>query len=104
MTRVSDAIVAERSEYKWHAELLGPAASGEPLSIPKWRKSNYIVSGVQVEPTAGGTGRLEDAGGVAHGLFAKSKKSSRLGCAASRFVRCADAPINRFSTNLMTAV
>src|SRR5580658_6499053 len=43
-------------------------------------------------------------GAVAHGMFVKSKNSSRLGCAASRAVRCAVLPINRFSTNLITAV
>lgn len=44
------------------------------------------------------------AGGVDHGTFVKSKNSRRLGCAASRGVKCAEAPMKRFSTNLITAV
>lgn len=47
---------------------------------------------------------LGGVGGVAHGTLVKSKNSSRLGCAASRAVRCVELPINRFSTNLITAV
>ena len=43
-------------------------------------------------------------GGVAHGIFAKSKNSSRFDCTASRAVRWVELPINRFSTNLITAV
>ncbi len=43
-------------------------------------------------------------GGVAHGTALKSKNSSRFGCAASRFVRCAEELMNRLSTNLITAV
>ena len=43
-------------------------------------------------------------GGVSQGILLKSKKSSRFGCAASRAVRCAEGPMKRFSTNLMTAV
>ena len=43
-------------------------------------------------------------GGVCQGTLVKSKKSSRLGCAASLAVKCAELPMNRFSTNLITAV
>ncbi len=43
-------------------------------------------------------------GGVAHGTVVKSKKSRRFGWAASRAVRCAAGPMNRFSTNLSIAV
>ena len=43
-------------------------------------------------------------GGAAQGVLLKSKNSSRSGCAASRAVRCAALPMNRFSTNLMMAV
>ena len=43
-------------------------------------------------------------GGVAQGTALKSKKSSRLGCAASRGVKWAELPRNRFSTNLIIAV
>jgi hypothetical protein len=43
-------------------------------------------------------------GGVAHGTLLKSKNSSRSGWAASRAVRCAELPMNRLSTNLITAV
>ena len=64
----------------------------------------YMVEGVQVDPTAGGTGRLEGGGGTDHGTLMKSKKSSRLGWALSRLVRCAVGPMKRLSTNLMTAV
>ena len=61
-----------------------------------------MLAGVQLDPpSVKGAGGL---GGVAHGSLVKSKKSSRLGCAASRAVRCAELPMNRFSTNLMTAV
>ena len=63
-----------------------------------------IVDAVHVEPTAGGTGILDDVGGVAHGTALKSKKSSKSGCAASRLVKCAVGPTNRFSTNLIIAV
>lgn len=63
-----------------------------------------MLAGVHDEPTAGGTGTLDAAGGVFHGMLVKSKKSNKSGCAASRFVRCADAPMKRVSTNLMTAV
>src|SRR5579859_326677 len=51
-------------------------------------QSYCMVVGVQVDPTAGGTGILEAAGGVCHGMVVKSKKSSKSGCAASRLVRC----------------
>jgi hypothetical protein len=61
-----------------------------------------MLVGVQVL-VLGGTG-VGGVGGVAQGTLVKSKKSSRLGCAASRGVRCAFGPINRSSTNLMTAV
>lgn len=43
-------------------------------------------------------------GGVSHGILVKSKNSNKFGCAASRAVRWAELPINRFSTNLMIAV
>ena len=49
--------------------------------------SHCIVSGVHVDPTVGGTGMLEATGGVAHGMLVKSKKSSKSGCAASRFIQ-----------------
>jgi len=52
----------------------------------------------------GSVNAVGGVGGVAHGMLVKSKYSSRLGCAASRFVKCALGPINRFSTNLRTAV
>ena len=68
------------------------------------RHRAYIVAGVHVDPTAGGTGMLEADGGVAHGMLVKSKKSNKSGCAASRFVKCADGPMKRFSTNLIMAV
>ena len=56
-----------------------------------------------VAERAGVTG-AGGVGGVAHGTLLKSKNSSRSGCAASRAVRCAELPMNRFSTNLITAV
>jgi hypothetical protein len=43
-------------------------------------------------------------GGVDHGTALKSKNYSRFGCAASRFVRCAEGLMKRLSTNLITAV
>ena len=43
-------------------------------------------------------------GGVPYGTALKSKNSSRFGCAASRFVRCAEELMKRLSTNLITAV
>jgi len=52
----------------------------------------------EVEAGVGGLG------GVDHGTALKSKNSSRLGCAASRFVKCAEELMNRLSTNLITAV
>lgn len=85
---------------------LGPSAGKVgAAAIGLSRKRNYyIVSGVHVDPTTGGTGMLDAAGGVIHGMLVKSKKSNKSGCAASRFVRCADGPMKRFSTNLMIAV
>lgn len=52
----------------------------------------------------GGDVGVGGVGGVAQGTFVKSKKSNKSGCAASRLVRCALAPMKRFSTNLMMAV
>ena len=60
-----------------------------------------MLEWVQVPDGSWGVGRL---GGVAHGTPVKSTKSSKLGCAASRAVKWAEGPINRFSANLMTAV
>ena len=65
---------------------------------------SYMLPGVHVDPTAGGTGTLEGAGGVSHGMLVKSKKSKRFGCALSRLVRWAVGLMKRLSTNLMTAV
>ena len=61
-----------------------------------------MLVGWHVLPTLGGVGTLERAGGVAHGLFAKSKKSSRPGCAASR--RVSGGSPKRCSTKWMMAV
>jgi hypothetical protein len=63
-----------------------------------------MLAGVHVDPTEGGTGMLDAAGGIFHGMLVKSKKSNKSGCAASRLVRCTDGPMNRLSTNLMIAV
>jgi hypothetical protein len=57
--------------------------------------------GVQEDEEVTGLG---GEGGVDHGIFVKSKNSRRLGWAASRLVKFAELPINRFSTNLMIAV
>jgi hypothetical protein len=55
-------------------------------------------------PSEVGLTGVGGVGGVAHGVFAKSKNSSRFDCTASRAVRWVELPINRFSTNLITAV
>lgn len=60
-----------------------------------------MLSGLQVPEVVFGVGGV---GGVAQGTPVKSKKSSRLGWAASRLVRSAEGPMKRFSTNLMIAV
>lgn len=64
-----------------------------------------MLDGVQVlrprVELVAGTGGV---GGVAQGVPLKSKKSSRLGCAASREVRYFPFPMKRSSTNLMIAV
>ena len=70
------------------AEVYGPKFVGVHGSRP----SDSAVTGV------GGDG------GADHGAPAKSKNSSKSGCAASRGVRWAKGPMNRFSTNLITAV
>ena len=67
------------------------------------RHRNYgpMLFGVQVLLELYGVGGV---GGVAQGTLVKSKKSSRLGWAASRAVRLGSPGIKRFSTNLITAV
>ena len=61
----------------------------------------HMVCGVHGPGGATGVGGV---GGVNQGEFVKSKKLSRSGCAASRFVRCAPELMKRFSTNFMIAV
>lgn len=76
--------------------------AGALASLALARRYGPMLAGVQLAPpSVYGVGGL---GGVAQGTLVKSKKSSRFGCAASRAVRCAELPMNRFSTNLITAV
>ena len=72
-------------------------ASSAPRTLPIYMLLGVHVAGLGVV----GAGGL---GGVAHGAAVKSKKSSRLGWAASRCVKCVLLPMKRFSTNLITAV
>ena len=46
-----------------------------------------MLAGVHVDSTVGGTGMLDAAGGIFHGILLKSKKSNKSGCAASHLVR-----------------
>ena len=67
--------------------------------------SNHMLAGVHgLYPSEVGLTGVGGLGGVDHGIFAKSKNSSRFDCAASRAVRLVELPMNRFSTNLITAV
>ena len=68
--------------------------------LPFFVSDYCMAAGVHDEVVTGAGG----VGGVAQGMLVKSKKSSKLGWAASRAVRCAVLPIKRFSTNLITAV
>ena len=64
-----------------------------------------MLAGVQgSDPSDWAVTGAGGVGGVAHGAPVKSKKSSKSGCAASWAVRCAELPIKRLSTNLITAV
>jgi hypothetical protein len=94
-----------RTVFAYGVKSIGKPGPAERLGL--YAGSYCIVAGVHVavEGASGvGGGVVLWVGGVDQGTFTKSKKSSRLGWAASRLVRYCWLLMKRSSTNLMIAV